>query len=409
VKSKSSLIATTITSDTPRVPKYSSHTNVQRNILSADDEQLKFIPYLGDVPYGSSKMGKFKRLVTELEEAYTAKRSESSREYERASQIRSYLDSWLERLDIRCDQEVLIQYILVQDQEMNELNLEPRERNSLLKSFPCPLSPDAEEIADMFCQAFNEVFKLALGDVILPGHRLKDMVDSAIKTKRASIEKPTDVKQADRLGTYATLTCLICGAVDCQTHGDYGQCRVLQPDDSNEDSEEKEPEYQFEHTRFVMNYEDMIRRHKARKAAKPPQFDYEGMTTKKTPCGEDCWMKARDSEPPYSLPTETVEAMKAMLISITNKITRSCTIAFTLDLPCWQVYRSIELYEETLGEQSGEEEESSKARPKRPDWYDNKRKVLKGDWMDMTSAHLHQERCQANPVSDPDEFREIRF
>jgi ssRNA-specific RNase YbeY (16S rRNA maturation enzyme) len=72
-------------------------------------------------------MGKFKRLVTELEEAYTAKRSESSREYERASQIRSYLDSWLERLNIRCDQEVLIQYILVQDQEMNELNLEPRE------------------------------------------------------------------------------------------------------------------------------------------------------------------------------------------------------------------------------------------------------------------------------------------
>ena len=160
MKSKSSLIATTITSDTPRVPKYSSHTNVQRNILSADDEQLKFIPYLGDVPYGSSKMGKFKRLVTELEEAYTAKRSESSREYERASQIRSYLDSWLERLKIRCDQEVLIQYILVQDQEMNELNLEPRERNSLLKSFPCPLSPEAEEIADMFCQAFNEVFKL---------------------------------------------------------------------------------------------------------------------------------------------------------------------------------------------------------------------------------------------------------
>jgi histone-lysine N-methyltransferase EZH2 len=133
------------------------------------------------------------------------------------------------------------------------------------------------------------------------------------------------------------------------------------------------------------------------------------MMTKKSPCGEDCWMKARDSDPPYLLPTETKDAIEKMLISITNKNSRSCTIAFTLDLPCWQVYRSIEIHEEAFGEQSEEIEESSKARPKRPDWYDNKRKVLKGDWMDMTAAHLHQERCQANPVSGPYEFREMLF
>jgi len=38
-------------------------------------------------------------------------------------------------------------------------------------------------------------------------------------------------------------------------------------------------------------------------------------------------------------------------------------------------------------------------RSKAIDWYDNKRKVLRGDWQELTTAHLHQERIQANPVS----------
>ena len=108
-----------INPDVPRVPKYSSHTNVRRNVLTADDEKLKYLPYLGEID--SKKEANFKRLIKDLEEAYSAKRGESSRESDRASRIRSYLDTWLEDLDIGCNEQTLVQYILSQESNAEEL------------------------------------------------------------------------------------------------------------------------------------------------------------------------------------------------------------------------------------------------------------------------------------------------
>ena len=398
MKSVTTLAATSIYDSTPQVPKYSSHTNVRRNILSADDEKLKFIPFLGDVDRSTKGAAKFKRLVTELEEAYTAKRSESSRESERAYQIRSYLDSWLENLRIGCDQLDLVHNTLIEDEEDEELGLSATERRLLLKSFKNPLTDDLKEIMNVFGQAFENVFNLALNDVILPGNLLNEMVEAALKENRKCVEKPPEI--GDRLSTYATLTCLICGAIDCQTHGDYASIPVRPGGDSDdEESEGNEPQYQFDHTRVVMGYEDMFRRHTNRKAKETLSSPSSPMRTKQQcPCGDDCYLAVQDPDVSQAWKPENDEAIEKMIVNLKNKNTRSCIISYTLELPCWQVHRKLELLEEDLAAED-EAEEPLRARTRRPEWYDNKKKILKSDWMDMTSAHLHQERTQANPVS----------
>jgi hypothetical protein len=390
------------------VPKYYSHTNVRRNILTADDEKLKFIPFLGDaLGQGAAKKDNFRRLLKELEEAYSAKRSESSRETERASDIRAHLDIWLKELKVNCNQQDLTQYILSNDDSGEELLLKTLDRKAILKSFGQSLPHNVHKSAGVFCQAFQNVFGIPLHDVILPSERVKELVESARKTVTRTPEKPT-YSPAERLETYINLTCMLCGAVDCPTHGDYQQFPINRSDDEDdEESDEREPEYSYQRQALVLDYEAMIRKYNLRRNISP-EPDHEERTKNIVPCSDECWMVVDYSEREYEWFPNEINTLPQMLISLTDRDRRSCNIAFSMDRPCWQVHGEIAAYEEEHPDTPKEIEEST-ARAKAPNWYDNRRKVLKGDWQEMTSAHLHQERAQANPVSPIFEYDDPKF
>jgi hypothetical protein len=378
-------------SDIPRVPKYSNHQAVKRNILSADDEKLKFIPFLekGDEP-ATDEQKVWSRLVKELEAAYTANSSISSRESERACRIQTYLDDWLESLDVSCDQQALIQYILDED----DLGLRTKDRKLLLKSFPSQLKPNGRELASRFSEAFENVFGLSLKDVILLDDRLKDMVEFAKKRLHDNMEQPPEAP-VDRYGTYSNLTCLICGAVCCQTHGDYNNLRAVQSEDSEtSDAEGKADEYVYTHQPIALNYDGVVRKHEEILSKKPETF-----SDHITPCSDQCYMTLFQdhSDKGNDWNQWEVDSLRKMLVSLPNPGHRTCSIAFILHRPCRQVYAAIQ--EEIQNSSPKSPPKPPEGRTKRPDWYDNRRKALLTDWAEKTKAHLHQERCQANPVS----------
>ncbi|KAE9366847.1 hypothetical protein N431DRAFT_351183 [Stipitochalara longipes BDJ] len=400
-KTRSQLIGGLINTDLPRVPKYYSHTNVKRNILTADDEKLKFIPFLGDyLGQGTAKKQEgHKRLLKELEEAYSATRISSSRETERASSLGSHLDTWLKELKVACNKQDLTQYILEDDDSCAELRLKPRDRKALLSSFGESLPPNVHEAAELFSEAFHNVFSIPLHYVILSGERLREMTEAAGKPVSKTPEKPSNTP-ADRLGTYTTLTCMICGAVDCPTHGDYQQEEIKRSEDEDSDdsgaTEKKDVECVYFRQPLALEYDAMIRRYEIRRSTKTAEVD-PGVTIKhKTPCSDACYTLIDYSDREYEWHQDEIDILPQMLLSLTNKDRRSCSIAFALDRPCWQVHSEIAAYESEHPYVPRAIPEST-IRAKAPNWYDNKKRVLKGDWQDLTTAHLHQERAQANP------------
>ena len=343
----------------------------------------------GDEP-AKDKQKVWSRLVKELEDAYTANCSISSRESERACRVRTYLNDWLEILNIGCDQDALIHHIV----DADDLDLKPRERKLLLESFNTPQEPGISEMAGRFSQAFENVFGLSLKDVILPDDRLKDMLELA----KQSIDRRTGQRSeapADRYGTYSNLTCLICGAVCCQTHGDYNSLRADQSEDSEtSDTEEKADEYVYTHQRIAMEYDGILRKHEERQLVKP-----EAPSGHVTRCSDQCYIfsnQARMKED-YGLDQWEMDAIRRMLVSLPNAERRACSIAFILHRPCRDIYAIIQV--QVQNGVSKSPPGPPEGRTRRPDWYDNRRKALLTDWTDKTEAHLHQERTQANPVS----------
>ncbi|KUJ18932.1 uncharacterized protein LY89DRAFT_667979 [Mollisia scopiformis] len=403
-KSKSTQLAKAICGETPRVPRYSSHTNVTRNILSPDSVMLKYVPYLGDAtaPTNAAKGDKdtnYRRLLKELEEAYSHGRTVPTRQSERASRIRAYLEVFLAENDIQCNMDIVIRY-MVNKEEAQNLGLRDTEREMILESFGGPLSEEAESGAKLFWQAFDKVFEIGLPNVMLPAILLKDMVDG-LKKAKTSPENQV-MAPGERLGTYAELTCLICGAVDCQTHADYTHEEIAPI--GGFDDEDQEPEYLDHRQSLRLPYNDMLRRYDVRKkadAASQPEFDLPRRPSRNQhPCSPECYrIHDQDDESSEEVvwSDKDIYALQEMLISMTDKNHRACHIAFALSLPCWQTQSAIEEYEEhndttrTVPEPLG--------RPKRPDWYDGRKKTLHNNFADMTKAHLHQERSQANPCT----------
>lgn len=406
-KIRTHLLTTIVASNVPRVPKYSSHTIVRRNILCGDDDKLKFIPFLGDSG-GHVKTSVFNRLVKELEDAYSAKRSGSSKESELASKLRTYLDGWLEELDLGCDQQALMRYILEEDSD--DLGKSYKEIRLLRKAFGGPLEPSLAEIAATFSEAFKNVFDVPLRDVLLPDERVKEILEKAEKPApdsslgRGQSESPrSQINGAEhtteRLGTFTNLTCLICGAVCCQTHGDYNSLKVHNSDDPemNDLGEKPGDEYQYTHQPLGMHYNEILRKQDFRLSKNPPVVDNLGSNSVELPCSAECYRTFDYHGKTAELAREAIVALKSFVISMRPKIDQPCHISFLLDVPCWQIHTKIQQMKNSVPRIPPEQ--PLLGRSKGIDWYDSKRKTLKNDWQELTTAHLHQERTQANPVS----------
>ncbi|KAG4427515.1 hypothetical protein IFR05_017002, partial [Cadophora sp. M221] len=376
-KGKSEIAATLVTGNTPRVPRYSSHTNVRRNILKADDEKLKFIPFLGE----SRNEANFKKLVRELEQVYSPQSSETSRESEENARIRQYLPTWLEELQLGCDLNTLKHYLLQQDDESGELAMEPRNQRLLLESFGEPLDHRARAVASR--------------DVVLPPSLLKEMVESS----RNEIAKKKPGPVANQVRTYADLTCLICAVIDCPTHGDFHH-KAVDSSDGEDNGNERLPETKYEPKTLSLNFEDTIRRHRNR-----VKKDIESLPEGKTKsCSDECYMATNFSELDYKFNEEHLAILPQMIETYRHPNYRSCYIAFALDIPCWTVYAELQRYK------SENHEGKAKGIPtglaKKPEWYDNIKKNIR-DLNEITIAHLHQERGQVvariNPANKYDD------
>ncbi|KAH8816363.1 hypothetical protein F5884DRAFT_219357 [Xylogone sp. PMI_703] len=385
--------AKSVVGETRRVPKYSAYTNVHRNILTGDTEMLKFIPFLGDDAEDVKKDSARKRLLKELDEAYSGRRAGSSRDSERATELRAYMDAWLEQLDIGLDQTKLVHHFL--GKGGNDFGLNRRDKKYLLQAHGGQLTQPDSEVARRFVRAFEKVFQFPLKDVILPNEIVKEMVE--VGKRRAEAQSAVNEAPVERLGTYTALTCLICQVLSCQTHGDY----ALQPlgDDLSSDAgelqnqERPREDYKYIQQPLIMGYEDILRKHDVRQANKDPA-EVEPQTVKHRPCGDECYLKVDPRDTSYEWPNSDIETLNNILISMTSEKHRACDIAFFMDRPCWQVQAYILKTEPRVLNIGG-----PWARVRRPDWYDNIRKVLKHDLDEMTTAHLHQEGGQANPCA----------
>lgn len=373
------------------MPRYSHNTIVRRNILTMDDEKLRYIPYMGDAESSKKKTA---RLLQELEAAYNPKVTSSGRETEWSYQIRSYLESYLDDLGLDLTQDHLVQYALGLFDDASGRNLE--DIDALLDQYEEPLSGRERKLAETFTAYFFNIFKNSLRDTLLPEDRLKEMAE---QLKNSSEEKPTKTPPkaqaalcrvndenaagdpiTDRLGTHTTLTCLICGSMSCQTHGDSVR-------------DESAPGYhQYLNQPLVTTYQDILRKQDARAAsAKPAPLDFGAED--ETPCGPECYLVVDKARLDYDISEGDHTKIESMVISLREKKRRPCTISFLVELPCWQVHRAMTQLEPR------HVEAPPPGRTKHPDWYNNQKKTLKWDWQDVTTAHLHQERCQANPVS----------
>lgn len=241
-------------------------------------------------------------------------------------------------------------------------------------------------MAEKICEAWEAHFQFPLTHVILQKDRIKELLDSVRKDNYTSTTETSNDPQ-HVLETYTTMACLICHAICCQTHGDYNNRPVASLDDSDEDVSNKD-EYYNNHEPLIMLYDDIVRKHDRRVSLEIP-------TTAKspTPCSRECYLKREHEAEVVKLPDKDRGLLESLLVSKLRHANHSCDIAFVIDQPCWQVY-NIMLQ---VAPRNPEPEPSGPV--KRLDWYDNKRKTLKWDWLDLTTAHLHQLRRQANPVS----------
>jgi hypothetical protein len=390
-ESKTWLVPKKIKSDLSRVPKYSSHTFVRRNILSADDEKLRFVPYLGDV---DTKESNKRRLENQLAEAYTAQNSEPIRVSEELANLRGHLDWWLEDLDIGCTKQTLEHYVLSQEDDMDEAGLGKKARKVLSKSFGPQLTNEKLLMAEKFSRAFENVFEFSLAKVLLPADRLKEMMEAAKKSPRKSLDSNPTKSLTAHLETYATLTCLICGAIECQTHG-YYECPPSPTGNDSDDGADPPPDYQYEKKQVSMHPDEMIRRYEKRLAPRPKSIDAGDIGMRGESCGKQCYQLV-DARNDYEFSQKQKDELRNYLFAWEEPESRSCDLSIAMGVPCWQLYEEIEKIE--LDRYSRSPEQSLSVKAKRPDWYDNKRKTLKQGFEDMTKAHRHEMRFQINPV-----------
>lgn len=398
-------MATSFNDNVRRVPNYQSHTNVRRNILTADDENLKYIPYMGDQP----KDSKHDQLMQELRDQYVTGRNEDIQDFERATKLRAWLASWLESLDIGLDQQKLKHYVLSLPGIDEKLRIKDSELDMIRKYSSYSLDTQTKAMARIFYQAFHDVFEIRLEKVVLPKDQLKELMDKASTKRIGPSPQKLSSDGFNRLGTYVELTCFICGVVDCPTHGEFEDKNLSdQGSDDNQEEESsrisisqrlKAPEKKHEqfnqrqHSDLALPYSDTLARYLSQKHTRPEEQPLKDSG----PCSEECYMVNQYSERVYQLDRAAIAVIPDMLITLTDPKYQSCHIAFSLGVPCWQIHAEVIKYLKSAPSDSHATSVPT-GRTRRPDWYDNKKRTLTGNWKDMTDVHLHQKRFNSIAV-----------
>lgn len=381
-KSSNRFLAKVIGSNVPRVPPYTDHTALRRNILVGDEESLSHIPIQNMINNrADADKNKFYK---ELEDAFEGKYIESTRLTEPMVLLKQYLPGWLLKLDSGLTENVLIRFAL--KNHAADLAIRPSVVHRILAFLPFETEP-VDSAASIFAKAFKAHFGFTLAAVLLPEERLKALLDSSQKIERHTSEQES--QHAEHLSTQTDFLCLICNVMCCPTHGEYNWHKVRAEDEEDSDTEIQQEKLEIHWERLTMPYEESVRIDTCRKN-KPTRFRLI------KPCSVDCYVSAGSMDSNWKWPEADTAEFQSMLVHLERDAQLSCTIAYVLQKPCWQVGQKIKSYKV---EPKFLETTSQKTRTQQPVWYDNKRKELKPEWMNQTQAHLHQERQNADPVS----------
>ncbi|PQE15092.1 polycomb group MEDEA protein [Rutstroemia sp. NJR-2017a BVV2] len=373
-----------------RVPKFNHHTNVKRNHLIADNEDLKFVPLVGG-GYEKSD-GPMDDFVKELDEAFIGRNSDP-RKAETISRLREYLSTWLEELDMGFDDSVLTRYFL--ENSSDQIQMRKKDKKAIVKVLGGSLSPSIVQTAKNFADAFSSCFDIELEEVVLPKTRVKElmeMINHVPQSSPKNIGNPT----ADRLGTTTGFECLVCHALCCPTHGEYA-FREIYKNESTDDSDDSDsdesskPEYEYSWERLSMHYEDTLRKHLVRERDNEEAWNPKNINQiSSEPCGPHCHILKPDY-PPFKWTAEEDSTLQNILLTLKPKSNLPCRLSVFLDKPC------IEIATQILHSAPRITKPYPVGKARRTDWYDPRSKTLKHDWEENTIAHLHQERSQANP------------
>jgi len=391
------LLTKSIMSETPRVPQYSAFTIVKRNIITPDDDILRYLPYLAEANSSQTK----EDVLRELYGAYSEKHNKCGRAFEKQELLRGYLDTWLKDIDHGIDETRLVQYIMTLDNW--DVDMKRKYIDALQADNPANLKS-----CQHFAIAFQEVFQHRLADVVLGR---KGTIDKLVEEAKQMLQKSKQSKGSDMAsnnnmnGTsgsgvvkrdpYNSSSCLICGTFYCLTHGDYKEEDIVPSDDSDADTDKPgKVETESSLKPVVLGYDDLHRKHNIRTATLQ-QGKSEPSSVAAEPCSGECylvhdWIKLRT----FELTAEQHATIQTMLYSLADSVNRPCSISYLLDLPCWQVDNQIR----TKITHRNFKLPQNHIRTKKLDWYDNKKKILKRSYSEETLAHHHEKRVQVHPV-----------
>ena len=381
------LSASSIRDDVPMVPKYNAITSVKRNFLTPDDEVLRYIPHFGDEDPAASQAG-HKRLVKELEASYS-NHGLSRREAEVGAQIREHLPSWLPQVGLSTS--ILQRYFL--DRKPNEVRLHRALSRLILKDLGGPLTNAEARQARDFSDSFRSVFEIDLLDIILSV--------SCCKELEKNLNKHDEIVPQHTFNTFASWMCLICGVPYCQVHGDYQYNYMYSAEKEAMKDDSHDTEFVYDYQPLGLSIPDLLKNGKSKERGRLSHQD-ESLPANDNqcqPCTDHCRVKMPGQKVYKDWTAEQISLLKEFAVFFLDEETRSCNIAAGIDMPCWQValeLKKIKKYSNHLTD-----DHTSQSPRKVHDkalWYNNEKKTLASNWINMTKAHQHEERVQLDTV-----------
>lgn len=383
-----------------RVPRYRfHHVDIKKNVLTPNT-MLTFVPHLRDLD--SSEEPKYNLWLKELEEIDTKSgfkpmnREEKvilTIQTERAATVSLYLDTWLNKLAItNCTKSALVAYMA---SEESDDHITPQKKTDIIRSSRettdgNPTSQESRKAAALFTGAFKQAFdnddlplasKIELRRILLLEESVDGVLDPKPVAKDAAPVPQGDMDETTEahLATYSILGCLICYSHSCD-HGEY-------------DNKNLKRTFSLA---AVMPLAEFLKQRRRRLAT-------EGANAAKSlrPCRRECYRsllpgrQMREARPWIEEEVVHLKSIFSMLGQSKLRWDPICFAADILDRDCSAVFAKFE----SLAVKVPDAMPPEPLRVKTLSWYDNRRKILIGDWQDHTITHEHQRRDIIEPCS----------
>ncbi len=420
---------TSYNSEAITIPSYTSYITLSRNVLAANDKDMKYFPYFGE-DVNVEKGALFK----ELEQTFNNRVKDlplCRLRAEQADKFRPYAKAALEELG--CGMNDILRYLLEDERPspMVKMSMEARDAwldraphleedfnreeiglRKVLADLP-PRDEQAVAVAGLACRAFLNVTEFSLWHIAksdegiftagLPGKLSQATMGSTTEAHAGA------TVAAQSLETYSDLGCLICHVHDCPGHGEY--------EEPSEDSDLEEQLGGNRRIRVTTSAPTDVSKPQEIKEYKMSLdglsvFEYLGknsdgtitgtipknQTTREKPsyadnqeCSIDCfWKKENRVEAVPHWSEDRLDLFHALLPAWIDSRRGPCMIAWAVEKPCSEVFTMI--HSSTRAKLRGSKlaiDRSLRYGPKRKPQY----------WLDNSITWNHEKRKPFVPCS----------